>query len=73
MRGAKELTAAIFRKQVRVAKSDLLDNMKIDGDTNIYSSAIGSVRYYMAKINELASLQQSKFLHKVFRWLKENI
>lgn len=73
MRGAKELTAAIFRKQVRIAKLDLLDNMKIDGDTNIYSSAIGSVRYYMAKINELASLQQSKFLHKVFRWLKENI
>jgi cell division protein FtsA len=73
MRGAKELTATIFRKQVRIAKPELLDNMKIEGDINIYSSAIGAVRYYIAKINELASLQQSKFLHKVFRWLKENI
>jgi cell division protein FtsA len=73
MRGIKEMTAIAFRKEVKLAKVDHVEGLASVVDVKLYYSALGALYYYGSRLNELSKLKKSTFVHKVMRWLKENI
>ncbi|MCF8462546.1 MAG: cell division protein FtsA [Rickettsiaceae bacterium] len=68
IRNLKELMAMTFRKQSRIGLPEVTEDNKISGNLHNYSSALGSVKYYIVKLLENSHIQEPKLWRRIINW-----
>ncbi len=75
--GIKNLVAAIFQKQVKFAKPEIVDGFEQDANLLVYSTALGIIKSktlkYQKNSFKPSAYEDAGWLKKTFLWFKENI
>ncbi|MDF2965404.1 MAG: ftsA [Rickettsiaceae bacterium] len=76
LRGMKELASKVFNKYVRIAENLEIQGMSKDCNNNLYSTAIGMIKYFsyqkQRQYETNRAPSKEPVIKRLFSWLKEN-